>query len=102
MSKTKWVYVAIAGLAAVAALGWAFAPRPVGVEVARATVGRFEAGIEEDGKTRVRDRYIVSAPLAGLLQRIELREGDAVKADDVVAVLTPMLSPLLDERTLRE
>jgi HlyD family secretion protein len=50
----------------------------------------------------VRDRYVVSAPLAGQLARITLREGDAVQAGDVVATLMPALSPLLDERTLRE
>jgi HlyD family secretion protein len=45
---------------------------------------------------------VVSAPLAGLLARITLREGDAVEANAVVATLTPVLPPMLDERTLRE
>jgi HlyD family secretion protein len=83
-------------------LAWAFAPRPVEVEVATAAVGRFEATIDEDGKTRVRDRYVISAPLAGALERVRLREGDPVEAGAVVATLTPVLSPLLDERKLRE
>ena len=94
--------VAGAGVAAVAALGWAFAPRPVEVEAAAVSRGHFESSVEEDGKTRLRDRYLVSAPLAGLLDRIALREGDAVQADVVVATLTPVLSPMLDERSLRE
>ena len=58
--------------------------------------------VDEDGTTRLRERYIVSAPLAGRLARITLREGDPVEAGAVVATLTPVLSPLLDERTLRE
>ncbi|MCW7541185.1 efflux RND transporter periplasmic adaptor subunit [Aquabacterium sp. A7-Y] len=101
--KTKtWVLGGVAAAAAIAALAWSFAPRAVPVEVATATQGHFEASIDEDGKTRLRERYVVSAPLAGLLSRITLREGDAVQADEVLATLTPVLSPLLDERTLRE
>lgn len=84
------------------ALAWAFAPRPVEVEVAQATEGRFETTIAEDGKTRLRERYVVSAPLAGRLGRIALNEGDTVEAGAVVATLTPVLSPMLDERTRRE
>jgi HlyD family secretion protein len=101
MSK-RWIYGVGAALAAAALLAWAFAPRPVEVEVAVVSQGRFESSIDEDGKTRLRDRYVVSAPLAGVLSRITLREGDVVDADAVVATLQPVLSPMLDERTLRE
>jgi HlyD family secretion protein len=100
--KKTWIYGGAGAVLAAALLAWAYAPRPVEVEVATATLGRFESTIDEDGKTRLRERYVVSAPLAGLLTRITLREGDAVDADAVVATLTPVLSPLLDERTLRE
>lgn len=102
MKTRTWIYTAAAGVAAVLALAWAFAPRPLEVEVAPVTQGRFEATIDDDGKTRLRDRYVVSAPLAGLLERIRLREGDTVPAGAVVAQLTPVLPPLLDTRTLRE
>jgi HlyD family secretion protein len=102
MKKRTWWYAAAGTAGAVALLAWAFAPRPVEVEVATVTQGRFETTIEEDAKTRLRDRYVVSAPLAGRLSRITLREGDAVEAGAVVATLTPVLSPMLDERTLRE
>jgi HlyD family secretion protein len=102
MKRSTWIYAGSGLLLALAALAWAFTPRPVAVEVATVTQGRFEATIDEDGKTRLRDRYVVSAPLAGLLTRITLREGDAVEAGAVVAALTPVLPPLLDERTLRE
>lgn len=98
----RWIYGAGAAVATAALLAWAFAPRPVEVEVAAVSQGRFESSIDEDGKTRLRDRYVVSAPLAGLLTRITLREGDVVDANAVVAVLQPVLSPMLDERTLRE
>ena len=102
MKRKTWIYSAVGVAATLALLAWAFAPRPVEVEVANAVSGRFETTIDEDAKTRLRDRYVVSAPLAGLLSRVDLREGDEVAADAVVATLTPVLAPMVDERTLRE
>jgi HlyD family secretion protein len=102
MKKKTMAWIGGGVVAAAALLAWAFAPRPVPVEVARATSGAFETTIDEDGKTRLADRYTVSAPLAGRLARIALREGDAVAAEAVVAALTPVLSPMLDERSTRE
>jgi HlyD family secretion protein len=99
--KTK-AFAAAAAVAVIALLGWAFAPRPVEVELAEATTGPFETTIDDDARTRLRERYVVHAPLAGRLQRITLREGDAVEAGAVVAVLVPVLSPMLDERSQRE
>jgi HlyD family secretion protein len=102
MTRKTWI-VTIAAVATIGlALAWAFAPRAVEVELAPVTAARFEITIDEDGKTRVADRYIVSAPLAGRLARIVLREGDPVGADLAVATLTPVLPALHDERTLRE
>jgi HlyD family secretion protein len=102
MKRKTWAFTAAGAALALGLLAWAFAPRPLPVETAPVTLGRFETAIEEDARTRVRDRYVVSAPLAGVLQRIALREGDAVQAGDVVALLTPVLPLLQDERTLRE
>ena len=99
MQTKTWMVGGGVVVALAALLAWAFAPRPLPVEVASVVQGRFEAGIEEDAKTRLRDRYAVSAPLAGRLARIALREGDAVRAGDVVARILPAL---LDERGLRE
>lgn len=102
MNKKRMLYIGAASAAIVAVLAWAFAPRPVEVEVSAASVGRFERTIDEDGRTRLRDRYVVSAPLAGHLSRVTLREGDTLAADAPIATLTPALSPMLDERTVRE
>lgn len=102
MNNRKTLIYGAAGLAAAAALGWAFAPRPAEVETAAVERGRFEQSIDEDGRTRLRDRYVVSAPVTARLTRITLREGDRVAAGDVVAVLTPVMSALVDERSLRE
>lgn len=100
--KKTTLMAAAAALAAVAALAWAFAPRPVDVETAVVERGRFEQSIEEDGRTRLKDRYTISAPVAARLARITLREGDRVNAGDAVAVLTPVMSAMVDERGTRE
>jgi HlyD family secretion protein len=102
MTHKRWIYAALGAAALVLALGWAFAPRPLAVETALATLGRFEASVDEEGKTRLSQRYLVAAPLAGQLARITLKEGDAVSPGETLAVLTPMLSTLLDERSRRE
>ncbi len=102
MKRKTWflLVVAIAMLALL--LAWALAPRPVEVELASVTQGRFETTIDEDGKTRLADRYLVSAPLAGRLARITLKEGDVVQAEAPLAELMPVLPAMLDERSRRE
>ena len=92
--------VALAVLAL--AVVWALRPQPVAVEVAAVTRGVFEQTVADDGVTRVRERYVVSAPLAGRVERIALEAGDRVKQGQVVALLTPTAPAFLDARTARE
>jgi HlyD family secretion protein len=94
--------VATGSVAVAALLAWAFAPRPVPVSVARASIGAFETAIEEEGRTRVRERHVVAAPLSGRLWRITLQEGDAVEAGAVLARIDAQPAPLQDARALRE
>ncbi|MGA9014829.1 MAG: efflux transporter periplasmic adaptor subunit, partial [Acetobacteraceae bacterium] len=75
----------VGGIALIAVLGWAFWPSPVVVETARVQRQHFEETILEDGQTRVRERYVVAAPLAGTLLRIELKAGAQVEAGADVA-----------------
>ena len=102
MERKTWLMGGGAALALALALAWAFAPRPVEVELATVTLGPFETSIDEDGKTRLADRYVVSAPLAGRLARITLKEGDAVAVDTPLAVLSSVLPAMLDARTRAE
>lgn len=88
------------GLAGIVA--WALRPVPIPVETARASRGPYEQTVSDDGKTRVRERYTIAAPLAGRVERIRLRAGDVVKRGDEVAVLAPALPALHDARTERE
>ncbi len=81
---------------------WVFRPRAILVEATAVAERNFEASVEEDGRTRIRDRYIVSAPLSGQLLRPALRAGDPVASGQHLATIMPNLSPLLDPRARRE
>jgi HlyD family secretion protein len=65
-----------------------FRPSPVIVEVGLVTRGSLQVTVEEDGQTRVHDRFVLVAPVSGSLARIQFDEGDSVKIGQVVAVLT--------------
>jgi len=92
--------IAIAALAALTA--WALRPQPLAVETAEVASGAFEQTVSDDGKTRVRDRYVIAAPLAGHVARIQLEVGDPVKQAQIVAELMPTAPALLDARSQRE
>ena len=99
ITRRHWLVVGCA-LTLVGALLFAFSPRPVAVEVARATRGPLCVTVDEDGRTRIKERYVVSAPLGGQLRRIELESGDCVIAGEtLVATLEPTAPELLDARS---
>ena len=102
MNTRKAIYAGVGAVAGLALVAWVLQPRPVVVEMGVAARGVFEQVVADDGRTRVRDRYVVSAPLAARVERITLRAGDAVERGAVVAWLTPVAPPLLDARTERE
>jgi HlyD family secretion protein len=85
-----------------AGLYWLILPRPILVETAEVATTTFQDTIEEDGRTRVRDRYMVSAPLSGRVQRLMLKAGDVVHTGQRLAIITPPVSPLLDSRVRQE
>jgi len=94
-------------MVAVAAFGgllfWAFRPQPVNVETATATRGPLLVTVDHEGKTRVKDRFVVSAPLAGRLQRVALKAGDSVEAGKtLIAVIEPTDPDLLNPRAFAE
>ena len=103
--RRKWVrwlliVLAIAGVVATAVVAWM--PRAVQGEVAPVSRGRLVVTVDEDGRTRVIDRYLISAPLSGNLGRIELDAGDTIHAGEDLAWLVPLPPPLLDARTRAE
>jgi HlyD family secretion protein len=102
MKKRNLILLLAAAAALALLVAWALRPQPVAVEAAVVTEGRFEQTVVDDGKTRVRDRYVIAAPLAGSVERVRLEPGDAVRHGQVVALLTPTAPAFLDARTARE
>ena len=97
--KSRWLpYVIVVSVIALAALG--LRPQSSPVETARAVTGPLRATVSEEGKTRIRQRYVVSAPVSGQLRRVPFKPGAVVEAGNtVVAVIEPMAASPLDPRS---
>src|SRR4051812_7240692 len=94
----RWLlYIAFVGFLVLAFLGLRAPPTPV--ETARVTTGSLRATVSEEGKTRIKQRYVVSAPVSGQLRRIPFKPGAQVEAGvTTVAVIDPLPASPLDER----
>ena len=90
----RW-FVVLLGVAAIVAV--ALWPTPVPVDVVASTRGPLAVTVDDEGETRVRHRYVVSAPLGGRLLRLELEPGDpVVRGRTIVAQLRAEAPPLID------
>jgi HlyD family secretion protein len=98
--KTTGQLAALALIIAVIAI--AFAPKATLVDVHLIERGPMQETIEEEGKTRVTDRFTISAPVDGFVRRIELDIGDRVEVSQIVAQLEPLRSRILDPRSQAE
>ncbi len=95
-----WVPLGVLGLAAIA---WLFRPQPVAVDFATIDRGQLRVTVSDDGETRVRDVFVVSAPVPGRMQRVELEAGDAVEAEQtLIARIEPSDPSFLDVRSEAE
>lgn len=83
--------VALAGVAL-----WSFWPRGIAVETAQARRAPLESGFTEEGRTRLRARYQVNAPLDGVMERVRVEPGDTVSSGAIVAVLRPSRAAMFD------
>lgn len=99
----RWIRIAVV-VVVVAAIGyWAFRPAPVPADFAAVERGRLEVTVDEEGRTRVHDRFVVSAPVPGRMRRIELEPGDPVIAGKtMLAQFQPTDPALLDARARAE
>jgi HlyD family secretion protein len=100
MKKSKKnILMGISVLILAALIVWVWIPKPVPVDLIQVQKGALVVTIDEQGKSRARDRYVVAAPVAGRLARLDWREGDRVNRGQAVAWIHP--SPL-DPRELAE
>ena len=96
------LFVIVIIVAVILATVYGFFPKAVEVELAAVTRGPLQVTIEEEGRTRLKDRFVLSAPVAGYMQRINAKVGDAVVKGQTVIVLEPLRSPALDPRSRAE
>jgi HlyD family secretion protein len=100
--RIDWLWIVLA-MAAAGGLVFALWPQAIDVDLAEVTRGPMLVTVNEDGKTRVRERYIVAAPLAGQMARIALDEGDSVDTGKtLLATIEPADPALLDARARSE
>ena len=99
VKKRRWLpYAGVALLAGLIVAG--FWPKPIPVETAQVVRGVIQATVNEEGKTRITQRYVVSAPIQGHVRRIPFKAGAAVQANEtVLAVVDPLAPSILDART---
>ena len=98
----RLVYLIVA-IGIIAAVGYGFMPKPVDVDTAIVSRSSMMVTVDDDGRTRIREKYIVSAPLGGRLLRIEMEPGDQTKAETTrLASIVPSDPQLLDARALAQ
>ncbi|MDY7001033.1 MAG: HlyD family efflux transporter periplasmic adaptor subunit [Thermodesulfobacteriota bacterium] len=102
MKGARRLLILLVAVVVVAAVVWGLIPGPVPCDFASVTRGSLTVTLEEDGMTRVIDRYIITAPVAGYMRRMELDPGDAVALGRTLCVLEPLRADALDPRTRAE
>ncbi|MDK8464773.1 HlyD family efflux transporter periplasmic adaptor subunit [Marinobacter sp. SS13-12] len=98
----KWLFWFILGILAIVVVAFILRPEPVWVDLAPVQRGAMEVTILEEGKTRVKDRYVVSSPVTGYLHRVELDVGDQVIPGELLTEVDPMPASVLDARSRAE
>ncbi|MFN8916041.1 MAG: hypothetical protein ACK5VU_00130, partial [Burkholderiales bacterium] len=88
-SWERLFWIVTTGLIAAFVL-YAYWPKPLLVDMATATEGPLRVVLEQEGEVRAHDRYLVSAPVSGRVQRIERHAGEEVRQGEVLAVLLPL------------
>jgi len=99
MQKGKWITIIIVLAAVLAALVYGFIPKPVLTDMVKVRRGPLRVTVEEEGKTRVKDRFTLSAPVPGFMKRLNLKVGDRVVKGQTLVEIEPLRSHLLDPRS---
>ncbi len=99
MHRKRSIGMIVLALLVLAAVGYGFLPEAVTVDAAPVVRDTLRVTVTEEGMTRVKDRFVVSAPVTGYLRRIELQVGDKVEQGMTLAELEPVRSDVLDPRS---
>src|SRR5690349_13839105 len=96
-------FMLLVAAAIVGGLVFAFIPRPLQVDLVKVDRGTVRVTVDEDGKTRIREKYVVSAPLNGRILRINLDPGVRVEAGKtLLTMIEPRDPDLLDARSVAQ
>lgn len=99
VTKRRFLFWSPFAVMLAAALFWLFRPQPVPVDMAAVERGAMRVTVDEEGETRIRDVFVVSAPVAGVKQRITYKVGDPVAANDtIITSIVPTDPEFLDPR----
>lgn len=96
------LFILIITVAVILATVYGFLPKAVEVDLAAVVRDRLQVTIEEEGRTRLKDRFVITAPVAGYMERIRAKVGDKVAKGQTVVTLEPLRSPVLDPRSRAE
>jgi len=96
--RVRWIWIITIAVLALA-VGWGLLPRAVQVDVATADRADVQVQLVDEGRTRMHDVYVISAPISGRVLRVDVEPGDLVKAGGVLAQMTRAATGFLDTRT---
>ena len=97
--RSRWVLTIVALLATAVILWLAFRPPPVTVETAQVSIGPLEVTVTEEGRTHIKERYVVSSPVTGYMPRLQWHVGDSLREGETILNLQPNRSAALDPRS---
>lgn len=95
----RWRWPALVSAILLAGLAWSFWPEAARVDLGEISRGPLAIGVTDDGVTRAKDVFVVSAPITGYMSRIELEPGDKVERGTVITRMQGLPSTPLDPRT---
>lgn len=99
MQNRKWITIIIVLGAVLAAIVYGFIPKPVLTDMVKVRPGPLTVTVEEEGKTRVKDRFTLSSPVPGVMKRLNLKVGHRVVKGQTLVEIEPLRSHLLDPRS---
>ena len=99
MKLRRWIIVITIAAVVLLAIVYGFMPKPVPIDLVKVSRGPLKVTVEEEGKTRVKDRFVLSAPVPGFMRRIKLDVGDPIQKGETLVELEPLKSNLLDPRS---